>query len=299
MLDFPQRKVWEDLAVAYGLPPPPRLLLETAEALNRAYAEEQPLESLLKQHRLLALRRAPLGDRLSILRQVAAADSLNPVWATDIADFEKVRHKQIRAELDQALNDNNMDRLFRLYDEVQSTPWREGPPTALLHDLAEKVNLRKSLRVRRQMEDLAIELARSYAGKDEARARGLRDHWNQLAREADLASEDPLWLRAGPALKWLARNDRDQSREFGFLAALDELERALNRGAEVDELERLWNAALQFKKDVPEELERRYERQVEGLSRASSRREILILSLVCGFGVLLLGAVILFLIFRP
>src|SRR4051794_28724307 len=42
-LDFPELKEWEQLAATYSLTPPQRLLKETAEALNQAYAEEQPL----------------------------------------------------------------------------------------------------------------------------------------------------------------------------------------------------------------------------------------------------------------
>src|SRR5687767_11483848 len=51
-LDFAERPQWEDLAHRHGMPPPPPLLLDTAEALNRAYAEEQPLDELLRRHRL-------------------------------------------------------------------------------------------------------------------------------------------------------------------------------------------------------------------------------------------------------
>src|ERR1700747_2451391 len=37
-LDFPERPEWEQVALGYGLPPPPHLRIETAEALNRAYS---------------------------------------------------------------------------------------------------------------------------------------------------------------------------------------------------------------------------------------------------------------------
>src|SRR5207237_43487 len=73
----------------YGLPPPPKLLLETAEALNRAYADEAPLEGLLKKHRLLALARAPLPARLDVMRKIAALDRGNAAWAQDITELAR------------------------------------------------------------------------------------------------------------------------------------------------------------------------------------------------------------------
>src|SRR5438270_851670 len=66
-LDLPEIEAWESLCGTYGLQRPPRLAIEAAQELNEAYAIEQPLRSLLTQHRMLALARAPLVDRLQVL----------------------------------------------------------------------------------------------------------------------------------------------------------------------------------------------------------------------------------------
>src|SRR5258708_33471989 len=54
VLDFPGRSDWDEICLTYGLPAPPQLNIEAAEALNEAYADALPLEGLLRQHRLLA-----------------------------------------------------------------------------------------------------------------------------------------------------------------------------------------------------------------------------------------------------
>src|SRR4029077_815572 len=69
-LDFPERKQWEEVCLSYGLASPGRLNFEAAEALNEAYADALPLDGLLRKHRLLALTRAPVAQRLSLLRRV-------------------------------------------------------------------------------------------------------------------------------------------------------------------------------------------------------------------------------------
>src|SRR5207253_5374054 len=77
ILDFAERPQWDELAMMYGLPVSPQLRVETAAALNEAYADEQPLEELLHKHRLLALSRGSLKGRLSILRRIAELDPPN------------------------------------------------------------------------------------------------------------------------------------------------------------------------------------------------------------------------------
>src|SRR5262245_61632284 len=50
LLDMPERQRWEQIVQTFNLTMPPQLRMTSAEALNKAYAEEQPLEHLLKQH---------------------------------------------------------------------------------------------------------------------------------------------------------------------------------------------------------------------------------------------------------
>ncbi len=71
-LDLPDAEVWSDFCQTTGLPVPPALQMDRAAQLNDAYAAEQPLEHLLNRHRLLALSRGPVSERLEVIRQLAA-----------------------------------------------------------------------------------------------------------------------------------------------------------------------------------------------------------------------------------
>ncbi len=88
VLDFPERSDFHETLIFYALPEPPQLLLKIAKDLNQAYAEEQPLEELLPRHRRLALLRAPVLERLQVLRQIAELDQDNPLWGEDVRLFE-------------------------------------------------------------------------------------------------------------------------------------------------------------------------------------------------------------------
>src|SRR5205823_3118582 len=130
-LDFPERPQWEEVTMTYGLAAAPKLQLGAAEALNKAYAEDRPLEHLLRRHRLLALTRAPLRGRLVVLRSIAEVDTRNPVWADDITVFEQARLRQMEKEVDDAAGRNDTAALAGLREEVHKSQWRVAPPNAL------------------------------------------------------------------------------------------------------------------------------------------------------------------------
>ncbi len=300
-LDFPERPQWEQLAASYSLPSPPALRLDTAVAINRAIADEQPLEHLLKRHRLLALARAPVAERLAVLRQIGQLDPGNPVWAEDVTAFERVRLRALGDEVNNALARNDTEAVFDLWNEVQSTPWLTPPPGPLVEFLGNEVARRGQARLRQSVERAAQQLCQAHGLRDEAQARPLRDEWHRAARQANLAPEDPLWLRVGPALKWLAQADQRRADEAAFEAALDGLERALAQGAAEDELDQAYAAAARYKQfPIPADVQRRFKKRVELLQKATGRRERVVLAVTFSVGALALVAFLVWVLFlRP
>src|SRR5262249_17341321 len=160
----------EQAALTYALPPPPGLRLETAEALNKAFAEERPLEDLLKQHRRLALARASLPARLAVFRKIRCADPGNPVWEEDISKCEGARFSQIRELVGVAESQGDLDTLFYARDEMYTTPWYEEPPKALVQ-LVERLTqtwYREKLLL--DMQRAAQRLATAYHNRQEQEA---------------------------------------------------------------------------------------------------------------------------------
>src|SRR5580658_4037494 len=58
VLDFPERASWDELVAIYDLPAAPKLMVDAGVVLNEAYAQEEPLQDLLRTHRRLATQRA-------------------------------------------------------------------------------------------------------------------------------------------------------------------------------------------------------------------------------------------------
>jgi len=122
-LDFLFLTRWNELCHQNDVPIAPLLALETAGDLNEAYTAQQPLEGLLAHHRLLALAKAPLRDRLLVLRKISDKDTLNEAWKQDIETLEKSRVRELESDVEKAGKRNDLAEIATLHREINSTRW--------------------------------------------------------------------------------------------------------------------------------------------------------------------------------
>ena len=298
VLDFPERPEWDDMVHARDLTPAPRIPLEPARLLNEAYAEEDPLQELLRRHRRLALQRAPLRLRIAVLRQLAAQDMSNPIWAEDLRAFEQARMLEIQDEASEAVRQQDAGWLARLVAEVEQSGWSDQPPQTLLRSLRKAGAQIKGDRARASLEEVSARLDESHNARDPIRGRLARQDWDRLAPAAALAPDDPIADRARPVLAWLdEQDDRDrQNREHE--QALADLARTLDYPGSVApaELERLAHAVQAHPEGLPESLRLRYITRLRAAETSQMRRRRLITA-ASAVGVLLAASLI-FLAFR-
>ena len=294
-LDFPELATWREIALSYSLPAPPQLSLATAEALNEAYTVVQPLEHLLHKHRLLALARAPLVERMTVMRQIAALDAGNPVWTEDLRDFEKVRIRELEQEVESALHNQDGHALDRAFGEIRSSPWVSNPPVHLIQRVERLTQQAQQQRVRESMQLLEAEIHSAVAAYDVDRVRRLRDRWNEEALRGQLSLEDPIWNRVASAFDWLAEQEKRQAVERRHQSTLHKLATALNDSASPQELEKLYRSVVAHDGALPEPLEQHYHERLRHLKAAQGRRRWrnLILCLMAG---LTLGAIAVYLV---
>ncbi|MEX2121847.1 MAG: hypothetical protein WD847_19860 [Pirellulales bacterium] len=291
-LDFPDRDQMDDLLRQYGIVPPPPLLLEVAAELNEAYAVQQPLEALLRRHRLLALARSPLNYRLETLRELAQLDADNTVWREDVAAFESERQKQILTEAAAAAKQADAPQLAVLEDELLDSPWQEIPPPAVIRKVSESRHLVACQQARAALERLEPELNAAFAALDLEQARTLRDQWQANQAICGLQQDDPLAERLAPAMDWLAEEDAARELASRHASAARSLEAALDgESASLQKLERLHHAAVRDALQLSPQLARGYQVRVEGLQLAAMRRYRLVLAASIA-GLVLIGGLV-------
>lgn len=289
-LDFPERDQLVAIAQQNSLAPPPALSLDMASELNEAYAIQAPLESLLRQHRLLAIARGPLAPRLKTLRSIARLDKHNLVWQDDVRLFEKERLKEIQREATQAAKAGEVGVLDSLAEELGDKHWTLTPPKELVKGVGEIANKVRHKQTRKDLEELEPALNSAFAAFDVEEGRRLRERWNECIEILPLADGDPLADRVAPALDWLREQDEQEERLGNHEACVGALEFALDRHDHTAaELERLYHAAVRHGHDLSSFLERRYQAKIKGLEFAARRRSALIITSVISSVVLIAG----------
>lgn len=272
VIDFPERSEWDDIAALYQLPSAEPLLSDIAQDLNEAYSFQQPLAQLLDRHRLLALCRAPLSQRLPVVRKLADADPGSRFWEEDLREFEDARCKQIEGEARAALAGNDEGALASLLNEILSAGWRHPPAPAVIQSV-------KSM----AMQVVGDQLKTAFANRNLDRARLLREQWQAVAPRSAAAGSG----RSGDvaaALKWLAAEDSKSHALQTQYARLEDLERMLVQpDASLAELTEARNELLKSRSNIPEGLSSRLDARVRLLRKQmSSRRRQMISAVSAG-----------------
>jgi len=127
-LDLPQFDHWYDYCRQQQLDLPERILTSTAAELNAAYSTLQPMEELLAKQRALALARAPIRDRLQVLRALARADASNSFWEQDLEAYESRRITELLRAAREAAKSADRPRLKQIYHELVAPDWHKPVP---------------------------------------------------------------------------------------------------------------------------------------------------------------------------
>jgi hypothetical protein len=271
-LDFPEREQVYAFLQQCEIAPPPRLMMDVAADLNEAYATEEPLKALVTKHRLLALARAPLHDRIQTLRTISENDPNNLVWREDLHAYEAARLKEIQFVEAEASRQDDLTTLAELEQELHRERWSQEVPTALLNRTRDsKAKLVRKTATQR-LEKLEPALNSAFSAFDLDKARRLRDQWQEALKEANLSADAPLARRAFPALQWISDEDAREQRAASLREAIAKLEHALDAEAPPSDLERLHHAVVQFEESVPETIEHRYRSQMAAAELTASRK---------------------------
>jgi len=254
---------------------------------GRAYAEQQPLQQLLKEHRRLALMRAPIRDRLLHLRKLQGLDAVNNVWAEEARAYEQVRLRQLDAEIDNALTGMKPAAVARVWAELQETPWTGGPPQQQIQRLR--------LAFLRQ---IAGELRAAIHGPTPEKAINARAKWQQLHPEAILPASDPLWGSVRHDLEVLAKYEDRKLKELEFQTDLAHLEEAMRVGANTERHRELWNAVTNHRRAIPRKVEERYYSLVTERNEKRNSRDRIVVAVVFAVGMIAMLIFLGWLLFR-
>lgn len=280
-LEFPEVEEWVDVLRFLDIVPPARVNRDAVLQINEAIVETQPIESLLKNHRRLAIAKAPLNMRLKVLRRIAQLDATNPVWEEDIERWEKEREKQIPIEFEIAKRDSDRHTVERLYYETHQEKWITKLDGRLSEEIKNTKESHEHEDAIAQLTSFAEQLHVAFSEFDEIAARSLCDSWNEIKANVKKPIPPNLVADVAPVFAWLENAKQEQEQELERTAAIDHLELLMNTNTALDVLERAYAKATRFEKTLPIQTDQRYRGITEQLKLRSRRKiQLLITSVV-------------------
>ncbi len=296
ILDFPELPEWNDFVAELGLTVAPELQIEIAADLNRAYSDDSPLEQHLRKFRLSSLSRAPLRTRIGLLRKIYNIDSGNSIWESDLKNYEEVRQRQIKEEVQAASRSQDLAALREIATELHGK-WIVPPQKQLVSRVDQEIKSIQIKSARKRLAKIADDLADAYADQDINWATELSGEWDKILKFCGDSDDVRLFQKqVRPAIAWLADQKKRSEEEAKFGDAVERLQRSIDSGHDIVELERRFAATARFAGfELPPDVYDAYDDAVLNHQRKKKMRLILISSSV---GAVIVVVAILALIFN-
>ncbi len=180
-LDFAGRENWDSVVSLYNLSAVEPLLMEVAEALNEAYALQEPVKKLLDKHRFLALSRAPLKQRLAVLWKLVEQDPTIGSWETDASEMERARLREMEVEARDAVKHVDAPGMNAIAEELEHGKWIEAISQQFKAAIAQSAREITRRDARAQVEIVAAALQTALAESALERGRQLKNSMGRFA----------------------------------------------------------------------------------------------------------------------
>ena len=217
---------------------PPRLLMEPAAALNEAYAEAAPLAGLMAHHRLMALARAPLYARVTVVRRLAELDPTTPFWDDDVRAYERARLDEMRVQVPEFVEAADSAALQGLHKELASSRWRSPVPSDLQRLVADSLRQTRAAGGLDELARLVPQINDAYQAADAEHLDLLFGRWHAVLSQSNVAVPVVLEEQVQAAGQWLAEQQETRQQEAAYHEAAAALMCALDANAPRPELER-------------------------------------------------------------
>ena len=272
-----QDERWRVFCDDYGFPVSDPLDENSHREVLCLYDVYDQIKDKLKEFRTLSLRRAPLKERLALLRQLAAADMGNASWNEMTADYEKSRDEEIERRFSALPQTREtapeaMEMLRELTDFNRLNP----PPEALVKKVRAftgRVNLELQKETLHKTVD---KLLAAFRENDRPEAERCMAVWSRLTGGMPPGEVPQRLIEEvrGPSA-WLQELRQQDDRKREYREKLDLLEEAFIDG-DMNEITAALGAARRAAEncgeEIPESVMQTY-RRIDRDNRSRQRRK--------------------------
>ncbi len=276
LVDFETVNDWWTLCENYDLPRCHLVIPEMiTRTINALYSARPEYAALLRRHRLLALSRGSLGERLHVLRKLAELDASSAFWKKDIALFEKAWLEHLSVEAVRADREGDLPALERIAGELQDATWQDPQAANLLTRVRDLIVPHRKQAVNRRYRDLAALMLQAHEHMDDLEMTGLYQGWQDLQDQYGIGPDAELERQTEAARAWICEVIEQQQKELDYLQACETLDQFVSEpGGDLAELDELAARVLSFEMDFPELLALRYNTKRKELEKKAHARFI-------------------------
>jgi hypothetical protein len=284
MLNFENREEWVEIVQALSFDEPLPLPEEIMLLLNDAYLTQSPLEPLLKQNRLYALNGSPIADRLQVIRAIAKYDTQNFFWREDIEKFEKIRHTQLKEDVNKALQTKNNTAVSELFRELSAPDWIVPPPKEYRLALFTFV-----------LQGFQRKLQKAFDAYNYTDGQQWYDSMLRLCEKNRIPMPASINAEIQPAVDWLANESQIIESQERFDTAVSELKEVLENGESIQELDRCYysaeQAAVNISQTLPRETIEWYKRRKQNFEQTRRNRLRVSITLIVAVCILIASGI--------
>ncbi len=272
-----ERLAWIEMMQFLELPTPEPVLFDVAEMIDEAYSEHAPLEKLLRTHRKLALQRAPLSQRLALLRRIAVEDPNSEFWETDIRAYEEARLAQIIQESRAGRKPLSVEAAQNLLAEVQGNSWLIPIPGKLVPNIQAQLQEAVRADARERLQKISADLHAAFGAMNLEQARRPYRDWNTFRPQSGLTDRDALVLETLPAIAWVEQQLEREAADAAWADHLHEIELALRRTPPDEaQLRQLSEKTTRYRRPLPGHVDSQLSGRLSAFERQRQRKRFLI-----------------------
>jgi hypothetical protein len=288
-LDMGELDDWEQLCAGYELARSERMMIEVAQELNEAYAQEQAIHDLLVKHRTLALRRAPLAERVAVLRELTLADPMTAHWGDDQEVLERAWLPAFRAEVASAVKAKDSAAIQRLAVAADPAVWRVAIPADIRQALDRAATAAQAELTVAELAALVPRVRAALQAGSYPDAKRVQAKWDKIVKQRQVPVPPELVDEVAPLTTWLAEQERLIELEAAQAEACERLRAILDVNVTLPDIRARYREVTALGLPVPPDVEADYLRAVRRLEKGKRMER---LGIAVGVGVVVLIVVI-------
>jgi hypothetical protein len=214
VVDFAAAPAWYDFCEREGLTLPPILESEViAGIIDEVYAESANLSRLLRVHRRMALGRAPLAERLKVLRRICRGDPKDSSWRAEILNYEAARVEELVEQARVADRAGDLAAVEDILSELRSEQWLSLPPEQFVNEVDLLALPHRRRMVGKDFDSLRERIDLAYRAMNPSECRRLLQELASLAARVGVKPDEAMTEQVAAVQRWLDESQSNRCRE--------------------------------------------------------------------------------------